>query len=127
DYDVRVYAVGNKIQNEDDSAFLQAKCGNDLIGVMPVSTWVKRRERGDFQPFSALDETIRAILSTLIDTATAHPRDWVRYWYWGIHFHRKNALNWGNQSVGFSVEDWIDRDFLQNFAGQTPAEQSHAA
>lgn len=127
DYDVRVYAIGNKIQNEDDIAFLQAQCGEALTGYLPVSHWVRRRERGDFQPFTQIEAHVRAVLSGMCDAALAQPRDWVRYWYWGIHFHQKNALNWGNQSTGYAVEDWIDRDFLQNFAEHASTKQSHAA
>ncbi len=116
DYDVAIRVLGNKVQDEEDRAFLQDVCGADLIGALSQSPWIRQSERGHAPAFADLEPDNRAVLKALQDTAARHRRDWDRYWHWGIHFHEKNAVNWANEAVGADVTDQIDRAFLKRFA-----------
>ena len=118
-YHINVKAVGNKISRSDDIDFLRQHCGDDLITHIPQSAWITLREQGHKPAFETLERPIRQSLAQIIQTASTLTRDWESYWHWGIHFHRKNALSWGNQTAGRAVEDLFDADFLHSFHHQT--------
>ncbi len=116
EYGIAIRVLGNKIQDEDDLAFLQDACGTDLIGALTQSRWVRQTERGSPPPMTDLEPENRAVLEQLMRTAAAQIRDWDRYWHWGIHFHEKNAAAWANEAAGCDVTRQIDPVFLKSFA-----------
>lgn len=112
DYPLTIKVIGNKIADADDLEFLQAHCGDDLIGTVTHSKWVKRAEKGlpqvmaDLEPQNA--ETLERALSFLQN----QKRDWTQYWDMGAEFHTKNAVSWANEAAGRDVASLIDMDFL---------------
>ncbi len=120
DYGLALRVVGNKIQDEDDIAFLTEHCGGDIIGMFRHSRWVRQAERGTPQPFRDLEPENKAVLDAILAEASRHRRDWDRYWHWARHFHIKNAESWANEAAGCDVTRQIDHDFLASFASGLP-------
>jgi CO dehydrogenase maturation factor len=123
DYDVAIRVLGNKVETGDDVALLETACGEDLIGWLEYSPWVRGIERGMRPPFAAIEQANRAALDAVIDAATRQCRDWRRYWRWAVHFHKKNAESWANAAVGHDVTRQVDRTFLENLAAHLDCTQ----
>lgn len=114
-YNIAICAVGNKVADVDDLAFLKKKCGADLIGYFSCSKWVKQTERGETLNIQSLEPSNLAVLESILSTARQYPRDWHDYWKWGIHFHHLNAKGWANNDMGCNVSKHIDEEFLKSF------------
>jgi CO dehydrogenase maturation factor len=78
DYDVAIRVLGNKVESRDDICLLKATCGEDLIGWVRHSPWVRRTEHGMRPPFAALEQPNRAAIDAAIDAAGRQRRDWRR-------------------------------------------------
>ncbi len=116
DYDIAIRVLGNKVEDDDDIAFLRDACGSDLVGWLSQSRWVRQAERGAAPLLETLEPENRRALKALWHTAMSCGRDWERFWHWGVHFHEKNALSWANEAVGCDVTRQIDPAFLKSFA-----------
>lgn len=108
---VSVAAVGNKVVDKEDIRFLNETLGDDLIGAMPVSSFVKGWERGDRKSFSELEENELAVLAGIKAALDVQKKDWERYHLRSVEIHRKNARGWANESVGVDLEKQIDTEF----------------
>lgn len=108
---VNVRAVGNKILNEDDIAFLKEQLGDDLIGTMTSSAFVRAQERGTVLSFEELEPENKALLTRIQDTLGEATKDWKRYFDRSVDIHRKNAQSWANSSMGTDLESQIDTSF----------------
>jgi CO dehydrogenase maturation factor len=115
-YEVAIRVLGNKVESRDDIALLKATCGEDLIGWLRHSSWVRQTERGARPPFAALEQPNKAAIDAIIKSAARLRRDWKRYWRWAVHFHMKNAESWANAAVGHDISQQVDHAFLENFA-----------
>jgi CO dehydrogenase maturation factor len=113
DFGVRLAVVGNKVQGEDDLAFLRAEVGDDLLVTVGHSDWVRAMEKGRPPRFALLEEANQQALRTLHEQADAAyaARDWARYTSQMVHFHRKNAESWGNDRTGADLAAQIDPGF----------------
>ncbi len=114
DFGVRLAVVGNKVQGEDDLAFLRSEVGDDLLVSVGHSDWVRAMEKGRPPRFDLLEETNRQALRTMHACAdrSYEGRDWERYTGQMAHFHRKNAESWGNEKTGADLAAQIDPDFV---------------
>lgn len=114
DYNVPLCVVGNKVQNEDDAAFLREEVGEDLLVSFGQSEWVRTREKGRDLPYEKLEADNREALRVLHDTVDAsYPvRDWRRYTEQMVHFHLRNAASWGNAKAGVDLAEQVDPDFV---------------
>ncbi len=115
-YDVNIAVIGNKIQDEDDKEFLEEHCGEDLLGFMSASKWIKKTERGSTPPFTDLEEGNIKLLEQIIQNVSETGKNWEKYWDQGIHFHNENALSWANTAVGADVREFVDREFLKKLS-----------
>jgi CO dehydrogenase maturation factor len=120
DFGVELAVVGNKVQGEDDLAFLRAEVGDDLLVTVGHSEWVRAMEKGRPPRFSRLEEGNRSALRTLHERADAayERRDWARYTQQMVHFHLKNAENWGNAKTGTDLAAQVDPHFVLGEQGQ---------
>jgi len=114
DFGVNLAVVGNKVQGEDDLAFLRAEVGDDLLVTVGHSDWVRAMEKGRPPRFELLEEANRQALRTLHEQVDAayEARDWARYTRQMVHFHQKNAESWGNAKTGADLAAQIDPGFL---------------
>jgi CO dehydrogenase maturation factor len=113
-YNIRIAAIGNKIEDEGDLSFLQKHCGEDLICNFIKSSWIKDKDKGIDRPLEKLEDQNKDALFAIKEYLSDINRDWDEYWKWAIHFHRKNAEDWANQQIGKDLRDQIDTDYLKN-------------
>jgi CO dehydrogenase maturation factor len=112
DYDVDIAVIGNKIDDEDDVAFLREHVGDALIGWCSRSRYVKAAERGSVGPVDALEPENLAVLDAARDRAVASGKDWAKFTRQAHDFHRKAALAWGNDRAGVDLADQIAPDYV---------------
>ncbi|SEO42915.1 ATP-binding protein [Actinacidiphila rubida] len=114
DFGVGLAVVGNKVQGEDDLAFLRAEVGDDLLAAFGHSDWVRAMEKGRPPRFELLEQVNREVLRTVHAHADRayEARDWTRYTRQMAHFHEKNARSWGNERTGADLAGQIDPSFV---------------
>jgi CO dehydrogenase maturation factor len=91
-YGLNIKALGNKVEGTDDIAFLRMHCKDDPLGCFSMSPWVRRCERGEQPDIAVLERANSQVIQIVQNAALSAPRDWQKYWHWGIHFHLKNAF-----------------------------------
>ncbi|HEY3144012.1 MAG TPA: hypothetical protein VGJ86_22950 [Acidimicrobiales bacterium] len=111
-YDVVVAAVGNKVHDADDLAFLQDQLGDSLLTHLTRSDHVRAAERGESRPIAYLEDSNRAALETIVARADAAEKDWPRYQRQAVEFHLRNAHSWGNDRTGEDLAGQVDPDFV---------------
>lgn len=114
DYGVALAVVGNKVQGEDDMAFLRDEVGDDLLVTVGHSDWVRAMEKGRPPRLDSLEERNKQALRVMHERADAayEERDWRRYTQQMALFHRKNAESWGNSRTGADLTAQIDPGFV---------------
>ncbi|MGW2185524.1 ATP-binding protein [Streptomyces sp. NPDC001719] len=124
DFGVSLKVVGNKVQGADDLDFLRTEVGDDLLVTVGHSDWARAMEKGRPPRFGLLEESNRAALRTLRETADSayERRDWQRYTRQMVHFHLKNAESWGNAKTGADLATQVDPSFVlgERQAATTP-------
>jgi len=109
---IPLLVVANKIADDDDLAFVTQHVGAIQV-VIPPSSYVKRRERGEVLGVDAIDPPLRAALEKLQESVDATERDWHALEQRSHVMHRKNADSW----MGVEVKDHIDTAFsLHDYA-----------
>lgn len=128
EYGIAVHAVGNKITEPGDLAFLRAELGDALVGGLSFSRAVRAQERGERISLEQLEPENRTLLADLQRRVDEVPKDWARYAELAHHFHVKNANSWANSSVGADVTTQIDPNFsLPDYAASLVVEAEAAA
>jgi CO dehydrogenase maturation factor len=110
-YGVRLCVIGNKVENDEDLAFLRERTGDDLLTWIGRSAYVRAMEKGYAQPLTHLEEEQRRALHTIKATADTCEKDWTTFYRQAAEFHRKNALSWANAQAGEDLSQQIDPDF----------------
>ena len=112
DYDVPLAVVANKIQGEEDIAFLREHVGGALLACFGHAPAVRAMEQG--RPFSLgdLGQDARAALAALRQAADARARDWAKLTRQAAEFHLRNAAAWANAAVGEDLAGQVDPDFV---------------
>ncbi|MFC7218119.1 ATP-binding protein [Streptomyces polyrhachis] len=123
DYDITLHVVGNKVEGEDDVAFLREAVGEDLLATVGRSDWVRGTEKGHRLSFELLEEPVRHALDTLRRSAEAAyaRRDWARYQQQMVHFHLRNAESWANAKTGADLAAQVDPSFVLGECVPQPA------
>jgi CO dehydrogenase maturation factor len=127
-FGVTLKVIGNKVQGDDDTAFLRAEAGDDLLVTVGHSDWVRAMEKGRRHPFDDLEPGNRHALETLRSAvdATYAGRDWERYTREMVHFHLKNAQSWGNAKTGADLSSQVDPGFVLRETSGEPAPREAA-
>jgi len=110
-FGVRIAAIGNKVHDDDDLAFLRDQLGDALVAWVSRSAHVRAAERGDSRPIDLLEVGNRTVLDTLRRAVDATPKDWHRYQQQAVDFHLRNATSWGNDRTGEDLATQVDPDF----------------
>lgn len=122
DYAVKITVIGNKIETEDDVAFLRNQVGDDLLTCFGRSQYVRAMEKGTYLPFQHLEEEHQRTLKVMQQAVDACEKDWQKFSQQTLDFHRKNALAWANATVGEDLTRQIDPDY--NFVAHIQQLQS---
>jgi CO dehydrogenase maturation factor len=108
---VVIKVIGNKIESEEDSAFLQKHIGNDLIATFSNSKFVKETDRGNHQSLENLEKENLAAIEKIIAVIDGQSKDWQKFYKQAVEFHIKNAKSWANEASGKNLENQIDPIF----------------
>lgn len=111
DYPVQIRVIGNKIEDEDDRAFVQESVGDDWLVGLLRSAYVHAAEKGRVSPFTALEAENVQALALLKTTLDGCPLDQERSYRYLLEMHRKNALSWANAAVGADLVQQIDPEY----------------
>jgi len=109
---VALRVLGNKVADQADGAYLREQVGDALLGWLGQSAWVRATERGDLAALSTLEPANLAVLGALLAALDERQRDWVAYHRGTVEFHLRNAVAWGNRTVGTDLAAQIDPDFV---------------
>jgi len=110
-YDVALAVVGNKVQGDEDAAFLREHAGDDLLTWLGYEPAVRAMEQGRAFGLADLGAGTTAALGVLRDALDARDKDWDTYTRQAAEFHLRNADAWGNAAVGIDLADQVDPDF----------------
>jgi len=106
-----IKAVGTKVRDADDRAFLKERLGSDLLTCITFSSFVRSQERGVSLRISELEEENAEALATIVRFINAQQKDWGRFYAHALEFHIKNAESWANASYGKDLTAQIDPTF----------------
>ncbi|TDC52697.1 ATP-binding protein [Actinomadura sp. KC345] len=109
DYDVAIRVVGNKVQTDDDIAYLREYVGDDLLTWVGQSAAVRALEQG--RGGVALEDGNAAALDRMRAEVDACVKDWDEFQRQAVEFHVKNARSWASRAVGEDLEDQVDPGF----------------
>src|SRR5579859_7449964 len=110
-YDVRIKVIGNKIETEDDLAFLREQVGDDLLTWVGHSDYIRAMEKGQRQPLDLLEEQNSTALTLMKEHVDGSQQDWEKLYRQTLEFHRQNALDWANAVAGEDLTRQIDPDY----------------
>nr|BBH90956.1 ATP-binding protein [Thermosporothrix sp. COM3] len=111
DYDVRLCVVGNKVEGEEDLAFLREHVGADLLTWFERSAFVRALEKGRTLPLEQLEVVHMQALGEMKRMVDGCQKDWEKLYRQALEFHRLNALSWANAAVGEDLLAQIDPEF----------------
>jgi CO dehydrogenase maturation factor len=111
-FDLTIHAVGNKVTDVEDLAFLRAELGGAMVGWLGPSGHVRATERGETRPIGELEEANRAALRALRELVDHTPRDPAAYQRHAVEFHLRNAASWGNARTGLDLARQVVPDFV---------------
>ena len=110
-YGIDIFVIGNKIEDEDDLDFIREKVGDSLIGHIARSDFVRKQEKGQFQPISALEAENTELLAKIKKRVDMLTRDWAKYQKNNLHFLETAAKSWADDLYKTNIMDQVDPDF----------------
>ncbi|CND80512.1 CO dehydrogenase maturation factor [Mycobacterium tuberculosis] len=109
DYDVAIRVVGNKVQSEEDVAYLREHVGDDLLTWLGQSAAVRALEQG--RGGVPLEDGNAAALDRMRAEVDGCVKDWDKFQRQAVEFHVKNARRWASRAAGEDLEAQVDPDF----------------
>lgn len=109
DYDVAIRVVGNKVQTDDDVAYLREHVGGDLLTWIGQSAAVRALEQG--RDGAVLEDGNVAALDRMRAEVDARVKDWDEFQRLAVEFHIKNARSWASRAAGENLEEQVDPGF----------------
>ncbi len=110
-YDVALTVVGNKVQHEQDQAFLREHVDADLLTSFGYEPAVRAMEQGRSFGLADLGRESRAALQVLQDAVDAQVKDWATFTRQAVEFHLRNARTWANAATGADLAAQVDPGF----------------
>lgn len=108
---LNLIAVGNKITSKDDEEFLKDKIGDDLIGFINESRFIRSIEKGRSPELFELENENRKTLQKINDYLDAHKIPRVEMYGQLANLHKKHALSWLNDRFNFDFSSQIHTNF----------------
>jgi CO dehydrogenase maturation factor len=111
DHGVLIKVMGNKVEDENDTAFIAERVGGDLVAALHRSDFVRALEKGRFLPWSELEPNDAAALFDVQILLEGLEKDWDAYYRQAVSFHLRNAQSWANEALGVDLVRQIDPQF----------------
>lgn len=110
-YGIKIMVVGNKVENDEDIAFIRARVGDDYIGSFKRSNYVRQMEKGVIDPIDRLEDENLAVLKTIQSLTGTMQRDWQKYQQVGYSFLKQAADAWATHYMGTDIIGQYDPTF----------------
>jgi len=111
-YDVALAVAGNKVQSDQDVAFLRDHTGGDLLAWFGHEPAVRAMEQSRAFHLRDLGSATRTALATLQAAIDARVKDWPKFTRQAVEFHLKNARAWANAATGADLAGQVDPEFV---------------
>lgn len=118
DHDVTIRVMANKLDDADDHDFIRDRVGEDLIGGLSRSPFIKAMEKGRTLPLGDLEPANKEALKGLLASIDQQRKDWDLYHRYAVLLHRLNAARWGNDAIGSDLTHQIDPEFSMSEAAE---------
>lgn len=109
DYEVAIRVVGNKVQTEEDVAYLREHVGDDLLTWLGQSAAVRALEQG--RHGIDLEDGNVAALDRMRAEVDGCVKDWDGFQRQAVEFHVRNARRWASRAAGENLEAQVDPGF----------------
>lgn len=124
-FNMQVWVVGNKIENEDDITFIKNTVGDRWVGAIGNSQYVRNAEKGRFADISTLEPENVETLQKMKQLVDSTAKDWDAYYSIGLKYHQIVANSWGEQWLGVDVMSHVDPTFsYANVVAARPTQSS---
>jgi CO dehydrogenase maturation factor len=110
-FDIQLFVIGNKIENDSDIDFIKNTVGDDLIASLTKSDYIRDFEKGIVRPIDQLEDNNVGTLQTILDKTDSLTRDWKKYQETGLKFHKAAADGWADAIFGLDTMDFVDPYF----------------
>ncbi len=102
-----IFAIANQVTSEEELEYIEKTIGQKPIAVFPLSSYIRKTERGEQVPFSEIDTGTKEALFALNKHVQTHTKNWDRFYKNLIYFHMKKA----NKEPHLKLEEQIDPEF----------------
>lgn len=108
----RVYVIANKVDGDEDKAFIEANVPKEkIVGMVPHSRHLKRFEQGDKVALENFQKEQKSAFDSLIATLQKRERNWSQYLTMLRQAHEKICREWYNDYYGQILDQGLDADF----------------
>jgi CO dehydrogenase maturation factor len=102
-----IYPIANQITTEEELEYIEKTIGQKPIAVFPLSSYVRKMERGESVPFEELEEDTLLELKKIDTHIQTHTKNWEKFYKNLLYFHNKKA----QKDPQKKLQDQIDPEF----------------
>lgn len=110
-FSINVVAIGNKIYSEDDVHLLKEKIGDNLLGFISNSEFIRSIEKGKNPNFSELEQNNKETLGKIKQYLDTHKISRKEMYGQLAQLHQKHADSWLDKRFLFDFKSQIHKDF----------------
>lgn len=108
-----IYPIANQVTSDEELEYIKETIGIAPIAVFPLSSYVRKTERGEHIAFSEIDTGSLSALEEIYAHSKTHTKNWERFYQSLIYFHTKKANKEPHQNLHvqidptFSISEYI--------------------
>lgn len=108
----KTFVVGNKVEGEEDEAFIKAAVAEGrYLGSIPLSRHLKRFEQGNAAALEEFRKEQEKPFQAVLDALLARKRDWPTYLKRLQETHSRICRDWFDAYSGMKLDEGLDSDF----------------
>ncbi len=109
---VKVYAIGNKIEDEEDLEFLKNKIGEkSILTWIPYEKSIRKFEQGDNDSMNNFIEKNKEKFSLIKEKIDSIEKDWKKYHSNLVNAHKEGCQSWWNDYYKKDLASIVDYTF----------------
>lgn len=102
-----IYPIANQITSEEELEYIEKTIGKKPIAVFPLSSYIRKTERGEVVAFEELERETCKELEKMEKHIQQHTKDWPLFYSNLLYFHNKKA----QKDPSKKLQDHIDPEF----------------
>jgi CO dehydrogenase maturation factor len=108
----KTYIIGNKIDGDEDSEFIQQTVGKDrYLGSIPLSQNLKKFEQGELDALTCFHNEQFGAFARLYDLLRSQKRDWNSYLDRLRKTYKWDCERWYSDFYGVNLQEGLDEEF----------------